>query len=178
VAASNTNEAATILKTNKMRYTYKDLVDMVPSMRRAEFTNVYEYLHKTSDPSDNYLLEKTSKHFQVSVTQIKSKRKFADVVLARQVYLTAVKVCTTKTLAEIARSIDKDHATVCHAIKTVKSDYQHNAVRRNKIRHFIAKLDITKQELLLDFFDERNPNILAAYSVDADRVAAPSGLEA
>lgn len=161
-----------------MRYTYKDLVDMVPSMRRAEFTNVYEYLHKTTDPNDNYLLEKVSKHFEVSVTQIKSKRKFADVVMARQVYLTTVKVCTTKTLAEIARSIGKDHATVCHAIKTVKSDYQHNAVRRNKIRHFIAKLDTTKQELLLDFFDERNPNILAAYPVNADRVAAPSEPEA
>lgn len=178
MAAEKTNEAATILKTNKMRYTYKDLVDMVPSMRRAEFTNVYEYLHKTSDPNDNYLLEKISKHFEVSVTQIKSKRKFSDVVMARQVYLTAVKVCTTKTLSEIARSMNKDHSTVFYAIKTVKSDYQHNAVRRNKIRQLIAKLDTVKQELLLDFFDERNPNILATYSVDADRVAAPSGLEA
>lgn len=161
-----------------MRYTYKDLVEMVPHMRRAEFTNVYEYLHKTGDPNDNEILEKVSKHFEVSVTQIKSKRKFSEVVMARQVYLTTVKICTTKTLAEIARSIDKDHATVCHAIKTVKSDYHHNTVRRNKIRHFISKLDRSKQELLLDFFDERNSNILATYASGPERVAAPSGLEA
>jgi hypothetical protein len=51
-------------------------------------------------------------------------------------------------------------------------------VRRKKIRHFIADLDQTKQELLLDFFDERNPDILAAYTVDIDRVTTPSESEA
>jgi hypothetical protein len=35
------------LKPNEqMRYTFKDLVEMVPFARRAEFTKIYEYLHK------------------------------------------------------------------------------------------------------------------------------------
>jgi hypothetical protein len=119
-----------------------------------------------------------SRHFEVPVADIKSSKRFADIVLARQVYMTAVKVCSTKSLAEVARTVNKDHATVCHALKTVKGDYSYNAVRRNKIRHFIADLDQTKQELLLDFFDERNPDILAAYAVRPERVTAPSESEA
>jgi hypothetical protein len=101
-----------------------------------------------------------------------------DVVLARQMFMTTVKVCSTKSLAEVARLVEKDHATVCHALKTMRCDYEYNAVRRNKIRHFIADLDPTRQELLLDFFNERNSNILAAYSVDVDRVTAPAEAKA
>ena len=92
--------------------------------------------------------------------------------------MTTIKVCSTKTLAQVARIVDRDHATVCHALKTLRTDYQYDTIRRKKIRHFIAELDQTKQELLLDFFNERNPNILAAYSVDADRVTTPSEFEA
>ena len=161
-----------------MRYTFKDLVNMVPSPRRAEFTKVYEYHHKIEDPQENEIMKKVSKHFEVRASDIKSQKRFADVVLARQVYMTAVKVCSTKSLAEVARTVNKDHSTVCHALKTVKGDYAYNAVRRKKIRHFIADLDQTKQELLLDFFDERNPDILAAYTVDIDRVTTPSESEA
>lgn len=157
-----------------MRYTFKDLVDMVPFPRRMEFTKIYEYLHKVNDPEENELLEKVSKHFFVPTSEIKSDKRLADIVLARQVYMTTVKICTTKTLAEVARLTNKDHATVCHAIKTLKRDYEFNAVRRKKIRQFIADLDPAKQELLLDFFNERNPDILTAYAVNPERVTAPS----
>jgi hypothetical protein len=161
-----------------MRYTFKDLVDMVPSHKRSEFTKIYEYLHKVDDPQENELLEKVGKHFSVPTSDIKSDKRIKDVVLARQMYMTTVKVCTTKTLAEVARLIDKDHATVCHALKTLRTDYEYNAVRRHKIRHFIADLNPSQQELLLDFFNERNPNILTAYTVNPERVTAPSDSEA
>ena len=161
-----------------MRYTYRDLVELVHVTKRADFTKIYEYLHKVDSPQENDLLNKISDHFKVPTSDIKSPKKYAEIVLARQMYMTTVKVCTTKTLAEVARLVHKDHATVCHALKTIKRDYEYNAVRRNKIRHFIAKLDEAKQELLLDFFNERNPNILAAYSIDVDRVTASSDSEA
>jgi acyl-CoA reductase-like NAD-dependent aldehyde dehydrogenase len=161
-----------------MRYTFKDLVDMVPAAKRADFTKVYEYIHKMEDADGDELLQKVSKHFIVATSDIKSDKRLADIVLARQVFMTTVKVCTTKTLAEVARLINKDHATVCHAIKTLKRDYEFNAVRRNKIRQFIADLDPAKQELLLDFFNERNPDILTAYAIDVDRVATPPDSEA
>ena len=161
-----------------MRYTFKDLVEMVPSSKRAEFTKIYEYLHKVDSPQENSLLEKVSRHFGVATADIKSDKRIKDVVLARQMYMTTVKVCTTKTLAEVARLIDKDHATVCHALKTLRTDYEYNAVRRHKIRHFIADLNPSQQELLLDFFNERNPDILASYAVTPERVAAPSQVEA
>jgi chromosomal replication initiation ATPase DnaA len=161
-----------------MRYTYRDLVELVHVTKRADFTKIYEYLHKVDSPQENDLLNKISDHFKVPTSDIKSPKKYAEIVLARQMYMTTVKVCTTKTLAEVARLVHKDHATVCHALKTIKRDYEYNAVRRNKIRHFIAKLDEAKQELLLDFFNERNPDILASYSIDADRVTAPAEPEA
>jgi hypothetical protein len=157
-----------------MRYTFKDLVEMVASHRRAEFTHIYEYLHKTSNPEDNEILDKVSKYFEVPVADLKSKKKYAEIAFARQVYMTTIKVCSTRTLAEVPRTVDKDHATVCHALKTVRKDYEYNAVRRNKIRRFIALLDKSKQELLLDFLNERNPNILTAYSIEQERVTAPS----
>jgi len=157
-----------------MRYTFKDLVDMVPTHRRAEFSKIYEYLHKIESPQENEILELVSKHFKVPTSEIKSDRRHADTVLARQVYMTTVKVCSTKTLAEVARTVEKDHATVCHALKVVRRDYEFNAVRRNKIRHYIADLDSAKQELLLDFFNERNTDILAFYSISPDRVKAPA----
>jgi len=157
-----------------MRYTYKDLVELVACHRRAEFTHIYEYLHKTSNPEDNEILSEVSKYFEVSVADLKSKKKYSEVAFARQVYMTTIKVCSTRTLAEVARTVNKDHATVCHAIKTIKMDYEYNAVRRKKIRHFIALLDKSKQELLLDFLNERNPSVLTAYSIEPERVTAPS----
>jgi len=160
-----------------MRYTFKDLVNMVPPARRAEFTKVYEYLHKIDNPQENEILELVSKHFKVPASDIKSDRRHADTVLARQVYMTTVKVCSTKTLAEVARTVEKDHATVCHALKVVRRDYEYNAVRRHKIRHYIADLDSVKQELLLDFFNERNPDILAFYAADPKRVTASAESE-
>lgn len=153
-----------------MRYTFKDLVEMVPSNKRMEFTKIYEYLHKIDNKHDNDILEKVSHCFGINPKDIKSSNRYAEVVLARQVYVTTVKVCTTKTLAEIARTVNKDHATVCHALKTLRRDYEFNSVRRNKIRSFIEVLEPAKQELLLDFFNERNPSVLAKYSVSADRV--------
>lgn len=146
---------------------------MVSPQKRSEFTKIYEYLHKIENPQENEILEIVSRHFNVATKDIKSDRRYADVVLARHVYMTTIKVCSTKTLAEVARTMDKDHATVCHALKVLKRDYEFNAVRRHKLRHYIADLDSVKQELLLDFFNERNPNILAAYSVDVDRVTTP-----
>lgn len=161
-----------------MRYTFKDLVDLVHVNKRSEFTKIYEYLHKVENPQENEILEKVGKHFEVAPGEIKGRRKYADIVLARQMFMTTIKVCSTKTLAEVARIVERDHATVCHAMKTLRVDYDYNPARRKKIRHFIADLDQTKQELLLDFFNERNPDILAAYSVDADRVTTPSEFEA
>ena len=36
-----------------MRYTFKDLVKLVHVNKRAEFTRVYEYLHKIENPQEN-----------------------------------------------------------------------------------------------------------------------------
>lgn len=161
-----------------MRYTFKDLVDLVPDHSRTEFTKIYEYLHKVEDPNENELLEKVGRHFGVPVAEIKSGKRFRNVVLARQMFMATVKVCTTKTLAEVARLTEKDHATVCHALKTIRTDYEYNTARRREIRHFIADLNPSQQELLLDFFNERNPDILATYAVRPERVTAPSETEA
>ena len=157
-----------------MRYTYKDLIEMVAAHRREEFTRVYEYLHKVENPQDNDIIEIVSKYFNVPIADIKSDKKYAEIAFARQVYMTAIKVCSTKTLAEVSRSVNKHHSTVCHALHTVKKDYEFSAIRRLKIRQFISNLNKTQQELLLDFLNERDPNILASYSVESDRVTAPS----
>jgi chromosomal replication initiation ATPase DnaA len=161
-----------------MRYTFKDLLRIVPSQHRPEFTKIYEYLHKVEDAQENELLEKVGRHFRVPVADIKGTRKFRDVVFARQMFMTTVRVCSTKSLSDVAKLVDRDHATVSHAMKTLRVDYDYNAARRKQIRHFIADLDQTRQELLLDFFNERNPDILAAYTVRPERVTAPSESEA
>jgi hypothetical protein len=161
-----------------MRYTFKDLVDLVHVTKRSEFTKIYEYIHKTDNQPEDVILNKVSHHFDVPTRDIMSHKRFAEVVLARQVYMVTIKVCSTKTLAQVARIVEKDHATVCHAMKTLRMDYEFNHVRRNKIRQYISSLDQVKQELLLDFFNERNPNILASYAASSERVAAPSELEA
>ena len=149
-------------------------MELVPVSKRSEFTKVYEYLHKIENPQENEILEMVSNYFNVTPGDIKSDKRYADVVMARHVYMTTVKVCSTKTLAEVARSIDKDHATVCHALRNIRRDYDFNSVRRHKIRNYIAQLDPVKQELLLDFFNERNPDILTAYAADANRVTTPA----
>jgi SepF-like predicted cell division protein (DUF552 family) len=149
-------------------------VELVPVSKRSEFTKVYEYLHKIENPQENEILEMVSNYFNVTPGDIKSDKRYADVVMARHVYMTTVKVCSTKTLAEVARSIDKDHATVCHALRNIRRDYDFNSVRRHKIRNYIAQLDPVKQELLLDFFNERNPDILTTYAADANRVTTPA----
>jgi chromosomal replication initiation ATPase DnaA len=161
-----------------MRYTFKDLVDLVHVTKRAEFTKIYEYIHKTENQPEDVILNKVSQHFDVPTRDIMSHKRFAEVVLARQVYMVTIKVCSTKTLAQVARIVEKDHATVCHAMKTLRMDYEFNPVRRNKIRHYISSLDQVKQELLLDFFNERNPDILTSYSANTERVTAPSESEA
>ena len=161
-----------------MRYTFKDLVDMVASHRRAEFTKVYDYLHKVERPEDNDIIQIVSKHFNIPVVDIKSDKKYAEIAFARQLYMTAIKVCSTKTLAEVSRTVNKHHSTVCHALHTIRKDYEFCAIRRHKIRNFISNLNQTQQELLLDFLNERDPNIIASYAVDANRVATPADAQA
>lgn len=57
-----------------------------------------------------------------------SKRRFSELILAAQIIMTLMRVCTSQGTISIGAMVGgRDHATVCHATKTVKNIFTHNA---------------------------------------------------
>jgi len=63
--------------------------------------------------------EAVAKHYKIKKEDIISKKRKKIFVLPRQIAMSLAKLLTTKSLPEIGKAFNKNHATVIHSIKKV-----------------------------------------------------------
>ena len=69
------------------------------------------------------ILEAVSAYYEVSTEDIISKKRNADIVLPRQVFMYLCREMTDMKLVNIAKILDKkDHSTVIHGIKKIEDE--------------------------------------------------------
>ncbi len=89
------------------------------------------------------VLKAVSKHYEVSIHEIKSKKRQKDITFVRQVTLYLMKKLTISSLQTIGSFIGgRDHSTVIHAITKVESMIKDE-------KELAQKLRMIEQEILM-----------------------------
>jgi chromosomal replication initiator protein len=72
------------------------------------------------DLSIDQIVETVTRHFNVKVTELQSKRRTKTITLPRQVCMYLARKLTRRSLEEIGGHFGgRDHSTVLHATKTI-----------------------------------------------------------
>lgn len=88
------------------------------------------------------IMEVVSEHFNITSSDITSKRRTADLVLPRQICMYLCKEYTQDSLKDIANSLKrKDHTTVMYGIKKISEDIKVDKSLNNTINVIRKKLN-------------------------------------
>ena len=80
------------------------------------------------------ILEAVSKYYNVTSSDITSKKRNAEIVLPRQIFMYLCRNMTDTTLQGIATLLDKkDHSTVLHGCKKIEDEIKINQELRETI---------------------------------------------
>lgn len=82
-----------------------------------------------------------SKHYKVSQEDLVSKKRKRQFVLPRQIAMYLAKLLTTKSLPQIGKGFNKNHATIIHAIKKVNEMKQLDFEINQTIEKIAGKLN-------------------------------------
>lgn len=63
-------------------------------------------------------------YYDITVKELKSKDRHARIVEARHIFCYVSRLCTTHSLLEIGRFLNRDHTTVIHAVQQVRTHSQ------------------------------------------------------
>ncbi len=87
------------------------------------------------------ILKEVALFFEISVADIKSKKRSRNVILPRQVCMFLARKLTTLSLPEIGAAFGgKDHTTVMHSCKKIDRDIAQNADLKNTIEKLLTLL--------------------------------------
>jgi chromosomal replication initiator protein len=83
----------------------------------------------------NLVMETVANSFQITLSDLKSRKKDRKTALARQVAMYLIKQTNNCTLAQIGQDFgNRDHATVIHACQKIANDMDDNPYLRRKIQ--------------------------------------------
>lgn len=89
-----------------------------------------------------YIIEVVSEHFNISPDDLTSKKRNAEYVLPRQIFMYICRELIDIPLTQVARILGKkDHTTILHGIRKVDEEMEKNQELRNKVE--IIKNKIT-----------------------------------
>ena len=96
---------------------------------------------KLKPTTPKHIIDKVAKYYQLSPLELKSKSRVSNIKTARQIamYLLheELSLSTTKIAAEVGV---KDHTTVLHGIKKIRSDLKLNFTLRDQIAEIKGKI--------------------------------------
>ncbi len=121
---------------------FYDLTNTVPSLSLAQdaLTEIMNENIPVSIMIDKVLVE-TSRYFEVSVDDLKSKKRTAKIANARQIGMYVLSQVSDLSLGEIGKEFgDKDHSTVHHSIKVVEDNRNTNSRIKQSIEEIIANV--------------------------------------
>ncbi|MCQ2523065.1 MAG: chromosomal replication initiator protein DnaA [Lachnospiraceae bacterium] len=106
-----------------------------------------EALKDLISPNDNkevtpkYIIEVVAEHYGVTVEDIISKKRTAEISLPRQICMYLCREMTDVSLNEIGAALgNKDHATILHGVKKIENDITSNKELSNKVETIKKKL--------------------------------------
>ena len=79
---------------------------------------------------------------EVTQQDISTKRRFRELVNARAIYYKLARDYTGKPLAEIARVVKKNHATVLHSINSIEAWVEHDKALKSILMKSTSALEL------------------------------------
>lgn len=79
-------------------------------------------------------------YFDLTVENLKSKKRTANINLARQIAIYLCKMTTEETLDRIGLEFNRDHATVIHAADKIEEELKNNEERKKQIKEIKEKI--------------------------------------
>lgn len=89
---------------------------------------------KSKEITPELIMNMVAEHFDVSPEDITSKKRIAEYVIPRQVFMYLCRELTDTSLANIAKILDKkDHTTIIHGINKIEEEMKFNEELKSKI---------------------------------------------
>ena len=107
-----------------------------------------EALKDMISPDDNrtvtpeLILDIVSEHFNVPISDLKGKKRNAEIVLPRQIVMYLCRVMTDTSLKAIGAFLGgKDHASVTHGIKKIEAEIKTDEALHNTVNIIMKKIN-------------------------------------
>lgn len=81
-----------------------------------------------------------AEYFDLTVDNLKSKKRTANIKNARQIAMYICKMTTEETIERIGLEFNRDHATVIHACNRIDEEYKNSDNLRNQIKEIKNKI--------------------------------------
>ena len=81
-----------------------------------------------------------AEYFDLTVENLKSKKRTANINYARQVAMYLCKMTTEETIERIGLEFNRDHATVIHACDKINEEYKTNEELKKQIKEIKEKI--------------------------------------
>lgn len=96
---------------------------------------LYDNINQTKKTiTIDLIQEKVADYFNISLSDLKSEKRFKDLILARHTAMYLCKIFTTKSFQDISKKFNsKSHATVIHAVKKIESMIENDIELNNSI---------------------------------------------
>ena len=123
-----------IIAYSKLTHSEIDL-----SLAESVLKNVYTNNQREITP-DN-IIQIVSEHFGVSISELSSKKKSADIVYPRQLAMYLCRTLTDAALSLIGKKLgNRDHTTVLHGYEKIQSEIDNNENTKNDIEILKKKI--------------------------------------
>lgn len=107
-----------------------------------------EALKDMISPDDNrvvtpeLILDIVSEHFNIPISDLKGKKRNAEIVLPRQIVMYLCRVMTDTSLKAIGAFLGgKDHASVTHGIKKIEAEIKTDEALHNTVNIIMKKIN-------------------------------------
>lgn len=101
---------------------------------------------KNSKISLDDIITTTAKILNIKQSDIKSKKRTKDVLMARKAVIYLGRNISSNSMAELAKILDmKDHSTISKAVKKIQDEIEKNLILKQKIAEIEAKVKEIKK---------------------------------
>lgn len=91
-----------------------------------------------------YIIQVVAEHFGISIIDILSKKRKADIAYPRQIAMYLCRKCTQEPLSTIGKYMgDRDHTTVIHGAEKIEKEIKEKETTRNLVDVLIKKINPT-----------------------------------
>lgn len=89
-----------------------------------------------------YIIQVVAEHFGISIIDILSKKRKADIAYPRQIAMYLCRKCTPEPLSTIGKYMgDRDHTTVIHGAEKIEKELKEKETTKNIIDVLIKKIN-------------------------------------